>query len=56
MNREVIEQAFVQWFAESYPNVKPATHSVMSHVAFAEHIIQQLREQKTNELGGTGLP
>lgn len=32
------EELFKKWWAESYPNTKPSTHSVMTHVAFADYV------------------
>lgn len=32
------EQLFMKWWGESYPNAKPAPHTVTTHVAFAEYI------------------
>jgi hypothetical protein len=36
-----LEDAFRAWFAESYPNAQPSKHTVMSHVAFAQYILQK---------------
>lgn len=43
MSSEQIKDIFLKWFAESYPSVKPGNHSIVSHVAFAEHVIGFLR-------------
>ena len=32
------EQLFMEWWSQSYPNVKPAPHTITTHVAFAEYI------------------
>lgn len=34
------EELFLKWWAESYPSVKPAPHTVFTHVAFADYIDQ----------------
>jgi hypothetical protein len=45
MNSEELLSLFLEWFSDSYPNIKPAKHSVMSHVAFAEYLIEKLGEK-----------
>jgi len=37
----LLDEMFLQWWAESYPNAKPATHTVATHVAFAQHVLDQ---------------
>ena len=39
MDTTEIEAAFRDWWEESYKR-PPATHAVMTHVAFAEHMLQ----------------
>jgi hypothetical protein len=39
MSADQIKDIFLKWFAESYPSVKPGNHSIISHVAFAEHVL-----------------
>jgi hypothetical protein len=39
MNAISIEAAFREWWEESYKR-PPAPHAVMTHVAFAEHMLQ----------------
>jgi hypothetical protein len=39
MNAISIEAAFRDWWEESYKR-PPAPHAVMTHVAFAEHMLQ----------------
>ncbi|MEB3275391.1 MAG: hypothetical protein VKM92_00335 [Cyanobacteriota bacterium] len=41
MNSVSIEAAFKDWWEESYGRA-PGTHAVMTHVAFAEHLLQLL--------------
>ena len=36
---DLIEAAFRDWWEESYKR-PPAPHAVMTHVAFAEHMLQ----------------
>jgi hypothetical protein len=36
-----IEESFRQWWIESY-GVPPGTHAVMTHTAWAQHVLQQL--------------
>jgi hypothetical protein len=38
-----MEAAFRQWWQESY-GLPPGNHAVMTHVAFARHVLQQLPE------------
>jgi hypothetical protein len=45
MNSEELLALFLEWFSDSYPSIKPAKHSVMSHVAFAEYVIAKLSEK-----------
>ena len=49
MNEPTIRAAFDEWWRESY-GVPPGTHAVMTHTAFAAHILQLL------ELMQTALP
>jgi hypothetical protein len=37
----LLDEMFLQWWAESYPTAKPATHTVATHVAFAQHVLDQ---------------
>ena len=50
------EALFLQWWAESYPNTKPPSQVVMTHVAFAEYFsspqTQTLLEQVRGTTGG----
>lgn len=39
MNEAAIKAAFEEWWRDSY-GVPPGTHAVMTHVAFAAHILQ----------------
>lgn len=39
MDTAQIEAAFREWWEESYKR-PPAPHAVMTHVAFAEHMLQ----------------
>jgi hypothetical protein len=39
MNETAIKAAFDAWWCDSY-GVPPGTHAVMTHVAFAEHILK----------------
>lgn len=49
----LLDELFLQWWAESYPHAKPATHTVFTHVAFAQHVLdrqtQVLLEQVRKE-------
>jgi len=51
----LLDEMFLQWWAESYPNAKPATHTVATHVAFAQHVLDQqvqvLLEEVRNQEG-----
>ena len=40
LDSQSLEDVFRAWFAESYPNAQPSKHTVMSHVAFAQYILQ----------------
>lgn len=35
------EDLFKKWWSESYPNAKPAPHTIFTHVAFAEYVDSQ---------------
>jgi len=39
-NTVTTDELFLAWWAESYPSVKPAPHTVFTHVAFADYIDQ----------------
>lgn len=39
MNTTTIEQVFREWWEESYGR-PPAPHALMTHVAFAEHLLR----------------
>lgn len=41
MTTPSVEEAFVEWWKDSYGR-PPAPHAVMTHVAFAEHLLQLL--------------
>lgn len=41
MNQTTLEIAFKEWWEASYGR-PPGTHAVMTHVAFAEHLLQLL--------------
>ena len=38
MNEAIIQSAFRDWWEESYKR-PPAPHAVMTHVAFAQHVL-----------------
>ena len=48
MNETALEAAFKEWWEASY-GCPPGTHAVMTHVAFAAHILQLL--EVTDEQG-----
>ena len=41
MNSESIKAAFDEWWRDSY-GLPPRTHAIMTHTAFAEHILKLL--------------
>ncbi len=41
MTEQELTDLFYEWFVGSYPNAKPGNHTVMSHVAFAAHVIDK---------------
>jgi hypothetical protein len=41
MNETTIQAAFEEWWRESY-GMAPGKHAVMTHTAFAAHILQLL--------------
>lgn len=41
MNSETIEIAFKEWWRDSY-GMPPGPHAVMTHRAFAEHLLKLL--------------
>ena len=41
MNQTTLEIAFKEWWEMSYER-PPGTHAVMTHVAFAEHMLKLL--------------
>lgn len=42
-----LESEFLAWWQDSYRNAPPAGHTVQTHVAFAQHILDM---QQINEL------
>lgn len=42
MNQAAIEIAFKEWWEESYGR-PPGVHAAMTHVAFAEHLLELLK-------------
>jgi hypothetical protein len=48
MNQAALEAAFKEWWEASYGR-PPGTHAVMTHAAFAAHILQLL--ELTDEQG-----
>ena len=40
MDRAAVEQVFRKWWQESY-GLPPGPHAVMTHVAWAEHVLNQ---------------
>lgn len=42
MTDATIQELFLEWWASSYGR-PPGSHAVMTHVAFAEHLLQVLR-------------
>lgn len=41
MNRDSISASFQEWFREQY-GIPPSANSVLTHVGFAEHLLQLL--------------
>ena len=48
------EQLFMQWWAESYPNAKPAPHTITTHVAFAEYIDRKRTQDVLESISKAG--
>lgn len=48
MNSESIRVAFEEWWRSSY-GMPPGTHAVMTHTAFAEHILTLMELCRTEE-------
>jgi hypothetical protein len=52
MNETTLEIAFEEWWRDSY-GIPPGTHAVMTHVAFAAHMLTLLElmhpESETNQ-------
>lgn len=48
ISEELIKDEFVRWWTESYSR-PPGTHAIMTHVPFAMHIIQKLKQQEEAE-------
>jgi len=46
MNTPAIEAAFRDWWIDSYKR-PPTAQAVMTHVAFAEHILERLERLET---------
>lgn len=45
-----LKEEFMQWWHASYPNTAPSSHTITSHVAFAEHVMEQKRIKDFREL------
>lgn len=48
MNSTALKAAFEEWWMESYGR-SPGVHAVMTHTAFAEHILQLMELQADNQ-------
>lgn len=49
-----LEQLFQDWWSASYPNVKPAPHTVSTHCAFAEYVDKMRTEEVLAQLREAG--
>lgn len=38
-NYEELEKLFAQWWADSYPMVHPGPHTIRTHAAFAQYVL-----------------
>lgn len=45
-----LESEFIAWWQDSYRNAPASGHSVTTHVAFAQHILDQRRIHEIREL------
>lgn len=45
-----LESEFMAWWQDSYRNAPPSGHTVRTHVAFAEHVLERQRKQELREL------
>lgn len=45
-----LESEFLAWWQDSYRNAPPSGHTVNSHVAFAQHVLEQKRVAEFREL------
>lgn len=48
MNHTAMVAAFEEWWMESYGR-SPGVHAVMTHTAFALHVLQLLEHQTDNQ-------
>jgi hypothetical protein len=48
MNPSAIEAAFREWWIDSY-NRPPNPQAVMTHVAFAQHVLAQVERLETTD-------
>jgi len=47
------EELFLQWWRESFPHAKPATHAVITHVAFADYLVEHQTQTLLEQVRGT---
>jgi hypothetical protein len=40
MTEDQIHQAFIDFWADSYPAIKPGVHAINTHVAFAKQVLE----------------
>lgn len=48
------EELFLEWWAESYPYAKPATHTITTHVAFAEYLDSKRTQEVLESIARSG--
>lgn len=40
MSDEQLNDLFLEFWAESYPNAKPGVHAISTHIAFAKQVLE----------------
>jgi hypothetical protein len=49
MTDEQLNDLFIEFWAESYPHVKPGVHAISTHIAFARQVLDVYKLMQVSE-------
>lgn len=49
MTDEQLNDLFIEFWAESYPHVKPGVHAISTHIAFARQVLDVYKLMQASE-------